>query len=289
MLQRWKIDATELENISIGLACTLDLRQQAYRLVHASYVDRGIAIATRSGLKFSPFHLMPGTTTFIATSGERVLGTVSLVEDSPIGLPMESAHSSEISLLRHAGRRIAEVSTLCVASDVRGKGISTLLYQALFRWARHHRHIEDLVIAVHPKMREFFVHGLLFEQMGPKQQYGSLNRALSLPLRIDVPRAFSRYREIYDHGNRAIFIAGYRTNLYRFFTEDTLTCVRLPDVASWPLALTSPPAWAEDDVRAHLLACGVEIARLPRQARKTIEAAYPGLLDNSFYDAANDQ
>lgn len=279
MTKRLVVKSTELKNISICLADTLEEREKAFQLAHAAYVDRGIAIATRSGLKFSPFHLLPGTTTFVAKRGTHVLGTVSLIEDSPIGIPMESVHPEEVGRLRHAGRRFAEVSTLCVAPDVRGRGISLALYQAMVCWARRHRLIEDLVIAVHPKMRDFFCHGLLFERMGPTREYGSLNSALSAPLCIDLTSAPSRYRAAYDRSGMQIMIADCRTNLYRFFTEDALACVKLPEIASHPFALSRPPLWTEDDVSAYLHGCGVNVASQSRQVRRLIETLYPGMTE----------
>ncbi|RQS75585.1 GNAT family N-acetyltransferase [Burkholderia sp. Bp8963] len=275
MVRRWVIEKSELDGIKIGLAGTLAEREQAFRLVHDSYVARGIAFPARSGLKFSPHHILPGTTTFVATRFGRLLGTISLVEDSPIGLPMEVVHAADIAALRHTGRRFAEVSALSVAQDVRGRGIALLLYNALFRWARRHRLIEDLVIAVHPKMREFYCHGLLFERIGLTREYGALNKALSMPLRIDLTTAAPRYRDIYDRGDMEVAIADRRTNLYRFFLDDVLDCIQLPRFAHPPFTLSSPPAWTDDEVKAYLIDCGVEVARLPRQVRRLIFATYP--------------
>ncbi|OXJ20077.1 hypothetical protein CFB39_08975 [Burkholderia sp. AU6039] len=84
MVRRWVIEKSELEGITIGLAGTLAEREQAFRLVHESYVARGIALPARSGLMFSPHHILPGTTTFIAMRSGRLIGTISLVEDSPV-------------------------------------------------------------------------------------------------------------------------------------------------------------------------------------------------------------
>jgi len=275
MIRRWVIRPDEIAGIAVGLAQTLEERQQALRLVHRTYVERGITISSRAGLKFSPFHILPGTTTFVAKRGNRLLGTLSLIEDSPLGLPMESVHREEITLLRQGQRRFAEVSTLCVASDVRGCGISMLLYQAMFRWARRHRSIEDLVIAVHPKMGPFFRHGLLFESLGPTREYGSLNSALSMPMRIDLTAATARYRARYDRGDMEVDIAGHRTNLYRFFVQDTGPWLQLPEVADVPLVLSCPPPWSEGDVIAYLHACGTDCGSQPRQVRRFIEATWP--------------
>ncbi|WP_083844163.1 GNAT family N-acetyltransferase [Vreelandella stevensii] len=282
LVHRLKVDQKELSGVRFRLASSLDEKEQAFRLVHTSYVERGIATPTRSGLTFSPFHILPGTTTFIAEKEGRIIGTISLVEDSPIGLPMEGVHPVEVAGLRYNGRRLAEVGTLAVASDVRGRGIPLILYNTLFRWARRYRMIEDLVIAVHPRVRTFYCNGLLFERLGPTRKYNALNGALSTPLHIDLTNGPARYRDVYDRGGMEITIAGRRTNLYRFFVEDFIEQVELPQNSYFPFTLSSPPIWSEDDVIAYFLSCRIEFGELPRQIKKAIENIYPGLVNKSL-------
>ncbi len=276
-VRRVKVGADELNGVRIKLANSSDEREQAFRLVQASYVDRGISTPTRSGLRFSPFHVLPGSSTLIAEKEGRVIGTISLVEDSPIGLPMEVIHPAEVAGLRHKNRRFAEVGTLSVTPEARGRGVPLMLYNALFRWARHHRMLENLVVAVHPRVRNFYCNGLLFERLGPDQKYHALNGALSTPLQIDLAGALHRYRRIYDRATMEFSMAGSRTNLYQFFVKEVMGCVDLPSSQHFPYDLSRPPSWSEEEVDAHLLACRVELRSLPIQVRRVLLGLYPGL------------
>lgn len=289
LVRRIRVDQQEIDEVHFKLANTLGQREQAFRLVHHSYVERGIATPTRSGLVFSPFHILPGTTTFIAEKEGAVIGTVSLIEDSPIGIPMEAVHPAEIAAMRYNGRRFAEVGTLSVASGIRGRGIPLMLYNTLFRWARRHRMIEDLVIAVHPKVRKFYCDGLLFERLGPDRQYHSLNGALSTPLHIDLTTGASRYRDFYDKGGMEIAIGDRRTNLYRFFVEDVVENIKLPHRPCFPFDLSCPPVWTEHDVAAYMLACRAEVNQQSRQIQKTFQTLYPGLAEQSFHQEPSDK
>lgn len=130
--------------------------EEALRLVNDSYARRGISTVCRAGMRFSAFHLLPGTTTFVAIKDQQIVGTVSLIEDSMLGLPLEEVHGNEVVMQRLAGGRLAEVGTLAVAAGYRGKGVPLMLYNAMFRWAMHFRGVQRLLIAVHPRAGALF-------------------------------------------------------------------------------------------------------------------------------------
>ena len=56
--------------------------------------------------------------------------------DSAIGLPMDDVHGDEVDGIRARFARVAEIGGLAVLEDRRGTGITMMLYQAAFRWAR---------------------------------------------------------------------------------------------------------------------------------------------------------
>ena len=169
----------------------------AFKLLEESFVRRGIAKEGQMRLQIT--HLLPSSTTFIAKMGVRILGTISLIEDSDIGLPMEKVHKMEVGNSRKLFRRIAEVGALAVLPDQRRTGLSIMLYNMMYRWARNWRHVDDLLIAVHPSARYFYRNLLLFQSIGPVQKYIGLRNAASLPMRLDIPGAQIRCRIPDDH------------------------------------------------------------------------------------------
>ncbi len=191
--------------------------EQALRLVNESYARRGIATVCRAGMRFSPFHLLPGTTTFVALKDGRVVGTVSLIEDSALGLPLEDVHINEAVLQRLGGVRVAEVGTLAVCSRYKGKGVPLMLYNAMFRWAIDHRKVSTLVIAVHPRAASFYRNVLFFSPIGPVQAYTKLNNALSLPLAVNLARARDVFAKAYSAPGLKFTVDQTCTDLFDFF------------------------------------------------------------------------
>lgn len=188
----------------------------AFELLKESYVRRGIA---REGqMRLQIISLLPTTTTFIAKSGDEVIGTISLIEDSDLGLPMEKVHPAEAVAIRKLFRSVAEVGALAVRPDYRRSGLSIMLYNMLYRWARQWRRVDDLLIAVHPSAQFFYKNILLFEVIGPPQRYEDLQGAASLPLRLDILGAQLRFYRVYRD---RIVDTKCRRDFYSFFCGPT--------------------------------------------------------------------
>ncbi len=198
--------------------------EQAFKLLHDISVQRGIYPAKPSGMRIAPYHALPSSAVFVAMHGDRVVGTMTLVEDSPLGLPMEPVFPSEIERLRVRKRRMAEVSMLAVDRDFRGTGMTMTMNRVMWRWAYFYRKITDLMAAVRPSIGDYYTTTLLFEQQGGPQAYRSLNNTPVVPLRLDLETAVARYQKAYGERPRP----GLR-NLYRFMVTDRdITAVKLP-------------------------------------------------------------
>lgn len=171
--------------VTVKQAETREELEAAYRLVHQSYVEAGYIDPHPSGLRVRAFEVLPQTATFVATENGEVIGTISLIVDSPLGLPMEESYRAEVSALRRQGRKIAEVSSLAVAKGSRNLGIFVRLckYMTLFAISVG---VEDLCIAVSPEHAPFFKEVYLFETMGEVRSYSSTKDDPVQALRLDL-------------------------------------------------------------------------------------------------------
>lgn len=271
--------APDVGEITVRLAVTLDERRQAFALLHDAYVGRGITDPSPSGMRFSAHSLMPGTATVVALRGERVIGTISLIEDTPLGIPMESTHPQEVAAVRATGRRFAEVSTLAVAREHRDRLVAMQLYNAMYRWAARHRGVEVLLLAVHPRIGSFFRHVLMCEQLGPTRSYDSLHGAASAPLLLDLTVVPRFYRARYDRPAATLRLHGEPTNLYRYFiADDAVHGVDIPVSSDHPGGITPNPPWTDDDLRTLLDAAGTGGGLTgPDSERSALAVTYPGL------------
>ncbi len=207
-------------SISYRIATSRTDLEAAYRLVHQQYTRRGYIEEHPSGLWLSIHNALPETTTFIATlrygeGQQKLLGTVTLVPDSPLGFPMDTIYRAELDRLRSAGRRIGEVTMLAShidAAPLEGSGrlaidrcrVFFTLFRLVFREASARFGLDDLCIAIHP------THSLLYDQIGfqdfaPLVSYCRVNGNPALGKRVDL------------HTVRVRLALGKRPAIYRVF------------------------------------------------------------------------
>ena len=147
---------------------TSELRA-ASNLVYREYVKRGYIQPNAARLKLSLYHALPDTTTFIAIHRKTgVLGTLSLIQDSSLGLPMDEVYKSELDAMRRQGHQIAEASMLSFDSTLLNsnalptfhakKMVLTLrLFKVMFDYLRSCTTATELVACFNPK------HQILYE------------------------------------------------------------------------------------------------------------------------------
>ena len=276
------IRPNEVKDITVQVASTVGDLEAAAAILHDAYVERGYIPAHPSGVRVTPHMLLPSTTTFVAKQGDRVIATMSLILDGPLGLPMEYSYGEEVDALRAQGRRLAEVGSLCVATGYRRRGITVLLNKLMWRCADELLKVDDLLIAVRRGAEDIYRGVLAFHRIGPARVYPGLDKlAIVIPMRLTLPTAVALYRKTF--GTRQSL-----SNPYHVFTQlrekqvvmpegpDFLDRVRLPRLsAALSLAKARPDAFAELTPKAYqYLASVLPAGALP-------PAATTGLLEAS--------
>jgi hypothetical protein len=179
------------------LASTLDELTKAYQLIYKEYLARGYCSKKSSEMHYNHFCVLPETRTFLLKKKENLIGTISLIPDSPCGLPMESLFPREIEALRNEKRKLAEVSLLSLSKEeFHHKGFSLGNLKKLrasydlFKIMLHYADtigVTDLVIAVHPKHEALYQY-LLFDIIGPVRSYDGACGNPALPMRMTVKK-----------------------------------------------------------------------------------------------------
>ena len=193
-----RVTENDLSGIVVKVADTVPDLLASARLVHDMYVARGLIEPKPSGMRATPHLLLPSTATFIAQRGEEIIGTLSLVVDSQLGLPMEKAFPAEVQAVRAAGRKTAEVGALCVTDRFRSRGVSYLLNKLMWRCAREVYGIDDLLISVVPPADALYRAALLFRPLGAKRRHPSVkNGVVTIPMTLDLRTAPEIYRSTF--------------------------------------------------------------------------------------------
>lgn len=190
----WKI-ATERDEVLDALA-----------LVHGEYVNTGLSVANRFGVRVTRYHLMNTTDILTGVADGMVACTMSLVRDNPLGLPMESIYREQVDARRRAGKKLAEATCLAdQRSDPKRtlKMIFSLI--SLAAQASPLRGVDEIVAAVHPRHGRFYERFFGFVPMGGLKQHTGVLGNPAIALRVDLsnlhktdPKAYERaYGEPY--------------------------------------------------------------------------------------------
>lgn len=120
-------------------------------------------------MRVTVYHALPSTSTIIAVWNGRVVGTVSVIRNNPLGLPLEAVF--DVRPLKTNGKRIAEISALAVAKDFRAqRGIILFpLLKYLYEYCVHFFGVDHMMIAVNPRDSDFYDALLFFEPIQMKR------------------------------------------------------------------------------------------------------------------------
>jgi hypothetical protein len=193
--KRIKVNEQGIENLTFKIAETQDELEAAYRLTHDVYVKNGYMDICPSGLRFNFFNALPYTQTFIVKDGPQTVMTMSLFPDSSFGLPLDSNFQSQVDVLRRQGRYVAEVGAN--VSHINNQKAIMYLMKTMHTCAKDYLKVDDLVITVHPKHKNFYEYILGFEIIGEKASYSYVNSNPAVALKLDLRKNKKLYWDNY--------------------------------------------------------------------------------------------
>lgn len=155
------ISVVTLNEKSFGIraADTDEGRNAASMLINKMYAWRGYAGTHR-------IEDNPNRITLSASDKERVIGTVTLGIDSPVGLLADEVFKDKIDPYRDAGGKVCEITKLALDNTVHSKEALASLFHVLFIYARHLHNCTDVLIEVNPRHRRFYENMLGFKRLG---------------------------------------------------------------------------------------------------------------------------
>jgi len=159
--------------ITIRLADTDDQRSSARMLINRRYAWRG----------YGDSHHIPASsrhTTFTATMGEAVVGTITLAVDSPTGLAADQLFHDELNMFRRMpGAEICELTKFAFEMTGSRPVLAALFHLVMMYGQRRHR-CTDLFIEVNPRHVRFYEAMLGFERIGEVK----MNESVAAPAQL---------------------------------------------------------------------------------------------------------
>jgi hypothetical protein len=217
--------------ITYKIAIGREQHERSFALVWDAYVKVGLQKQDDSGIRFTKYHLLPTTKVFVAvyrpelispdpnfdsmTEPGEIIGTLTLVMDSPMGLPLDEVCGQEIHKLRDRGRKLAEVIALAINPKYRKCNLMMRLFKLMYGYAIF-KGVTDICASVTDRHIQFYKDILLFTPLGEKQSYSSANW---LPVQchyLDILEAPERYKQVYSHQD-------FDCDLLAFFLKDPRT------------------------------------------------------------------
>lgn len=209
--------------LHIRLAENPEELKAAYTILQESYEEEGLAMVTNSGMRVLKQFAMPSTATIIILWNEEVIGTVSLIRDNPLGLPLEKIF--DLSSCRERNLHLAEVSSLAISSKFRSKHGKLLfpLFKAVYQFGKDVLRVDGLVIAVNPRWRDFYSGLYGFKPLESKvvESYDFVNGAPAIGLIFEYEPAYSELKELYRD-------APPERNIFSQLWESSYSCLTLP-------------------------------------------------------------
>jgi len=219
-----KCDVSPPDKLVLKVAETQEELEDCFSLLHDAYVRAGFMKPDPSGMRATIYHALPTTTTLLAKYGDRIVGTISMIRDSPLGFPMQKIFN--IEKIRKAGGNIAEVSALAIERRFQAKGGIILfpLMKFMYEYSTKCFDTRHLVIAVNPRHIGFYESILFFKRLkqNPVEHYDFVNGAPAVGAHLDLLSAPENMKRHYDNKEPA-------KNLYNYFINLRMPNIIYPD------------------------------------------------------------
>lgn len=185
------------DRFTVEIASTKGELKSALSLLHDCYVQAKLMEANRSGIRADQFILSPHTTTIVVKDRGQIIGSVSLIRDSDVGLPSDAEYKEQNDLLRKKGQCLVEISALAVGKGYRRPShfVSLLLMKYLFNFCKINLRSNYLVCVTHPRAEDFYRALFGFKRLGPVKAYGSVQRALAIHLSMSMTDSHMKHME----------------------------------------------------------------------------------------------
>jgi len=174
--------------LTLKIADTKEELEGCFAVLHDTYVESGFMKPDPSGMRLSVHYALPTTTTLCAIYEGQVAGTVSLIRESLLGMPLQEAF--DLTELRSKGGCIVEISALAISRMFRKNSGSILLalMKFVYDYSMAHINTRHLVIAVNPRHIRRYESLLLFRRLTESvvESYDFANGAPAVGATLDL-------------------------------------------------------------------------------------------------------
>ncbi|PCJ51916.1 MAG: hypothetical protein COA79_25090 [Planctomycetota bacterium] len=200
----------------IRVADTIDLREQAYRLIYQIYLKKKFIEPHPSEMWFSKHDLSSSTITLVVLKNKKIVGALTLINGVSKRFPANDLYGDELSGSARLGNQSVELVSFGIDPLVRGSAeILTKLFNVAYIISKEINDKDYFVITVNPRHVSFYMKKLSFEERGSLKKCLKVCGAPSKLLILDLEIS-KQFNKLSDQGKLT------SKNLYKnfIFMED---------------------------------------------------------------------
>lgn len=220
-----KLKPPRLDNphIAIRLARSKQEIDAANSLVFKNYVEDGFWENDEKILRTSKYLHCLAREVFVALDAGSLVGTMSIIHDSKMGLPSDKFQPEVMKQLRATGDSLAEVSALAMDKSYPGhRSIVLFLMKFAMQYSFYYAGIDRLVVACKPRHAAFYRSVIRFQQVGETTYYDYSHHVGEL-LTLNLIEAHKLLSEYYETD------AAPEDNFYRFMLVHDHPSLHFPE------------------------------------------------------------
>lgn len=173
--------------------------EEAQSLLYQEYYKRDLCTENSEKRYFSSYHYGSSSTTLVSRKNDKVIGTISVYQDSDMRLPSDILYPEELAMFRDMGKRIVEVSALALDHTKFGntyslksfKKMNSLfsLFCGMINYIYQFIDATDIVIMVNPKHVSLYTF-LGFQAYSQSKFYSKVGK-IPVPMILDIEQFIS--------------------------------------------------------------------------------------------------
>jgi hypothetical protein len=172
----------------VRVANNLEYREKAYQFVNKIYSEKGWSQSDQNGLWLTIHHALSDTIVLIAEDNDNnICGTLSLIFDSPIGIPADASYQLELNSLRNQGKKLCEIVSFGTDPSFKySVRILAGLFFCAYLIAWRVKNSTDFVIAIRPYHSDFYTQSLHFRKIGQEKKCERANGISTVLLQLPL-------------------------------------------------------------------------------------------------------
>jgi hypothetical protein len=222
-----------IQDFRVSMPSSEDEMKDIFGLVYRRYLDYGYQAPDPSEMRFRIHNLIPFSYPLVVSSRNGVEGTITVVREGPLGLPMQRYFGPELSSCSSGSGEMCELTSLAVGGN-RGILESRELLFHMFRYAfilsRDLLGCTDFCMMTNPRHAQFYRKQFRFEIIGEVLECDCVGNAPAVPMYLNLESAemeikrsdpdLHRFFSVFDRKITRMEIAKSLNNHNRVYCTD---------------------------------------------------------------------